>query len=40
MRCLSIGKDIFEYPGDSRLTNTSVRGNIASGWSDHGKQGK
>jgi len=31
VRCLSIGKDIFEYPGDSRLANTSVRGNIAGG---------
>jgi len=31
VRCLLIGKDIFEYPGDSRLANTSVRGNMAGG---------
>ena len=37
MRCLSIGKDIFEYPGDSRLANTSVRGNIVSGVTMGGK---
>ena len=28
---------IFEYPGDSRLANTSVRGNIVSGVTMGGK---
>ena len=37
MRCLSIGEEIFEYPGDSRLANTSVRCNIASGVTMGGK---
>ena len=37
MRCLLIGKDIFEYPGESRLANTSVRGNIVSGVTMGGK---
>ena len=37
MRCLLIGKDIFEYPGESRLANTSVTGNMVSGVTIGGK---